>query len=226
MSDFIHEGKCVLCGKQDALNEGICGSHDAEVAQAYLFGFADGKASRDLSEFLTPQEKANRARASLEGRGIPVWADTRPTQTPETAPCPEPDALERPEAVRVAVEALEKKLMVIIIDVKRESAAWYNAKDMLKILDALRTHPVPGKAQGVCPNCDGRGQFSDSLPSPTPERCETCQGTGQAKPDALERPPRAKEDYNEYHDLTVLAKDYWALSAYTDTLEAKLKERK
>lgn len=39
-------GKCVLCGKEsEAVNEGICAAHSDEVAQAYLFGFADGKAS-------------------------------------------------------------------------------------------------------------------------------------------------------------------------------------
>lgn len=40
-------GKCILCGKEnEAVNEGICAAHSDEVAQAYLFGFADGKQSQ------------------------------------------------------------------------------------------------------------------------------------------------------------------------------------
>lgn len=39
-------GKCVLCGAEnEAVNEGICAKHSDETAQAYLFGFADGKAA-------------------------------------------------------------------------------------------------------------------------------------------------------------------------------------
>lgn len=33
-------------GKTDALNEGICGAHSAETAQAYLFGIEDGQVER------------------------------------------------------------------------------------------------------------------------------------------------------------------------------------
>lgn len=45
MTIGFHKGVCRLCGKTDALNEGICAAHSAEVAQAYLFGFADGQAT-------------------------------------------------------------------------------------------------------------------------------------------------------------------------------------
>ncbi len=41
MSGPIVEGSCVLCGEKSALNQGICGRHSDEAAQAYLFGVAD-----------------------------------------------------------------------------------------------------------------------------------------------------------------------------------------
>lgn len=66
----FQQTQCRLCGKTDVCNEGICGAHSAETAQAYLFGIADGRATVPASP-VRSAGKCPECGWNADGRGVP-----------------------------------------------------------------------------------------------------------------------------------------------------------